>query len=346
MIEKLRKLLDKVLLTHSPGGWEGEMDEIIKDEIKKTGLKYSQDDRGNITINIPGLKEGPKTVISAHKDEISLMIKDISEDGKIYVEPVGGIRPIKYGEGPFDVIGEENIIPGILCIGSAHVSELSARVHKTKTGLTTWEDVYIDCKLDKDGLNEKGIDIGDMACVARSRKTPMYLNDSYVAAYALDDKGAVAILLILAGLLVEEKPLYETVLAFTSEEENGVSGFKYLARRLNPDRVIAVEIAPVAEEYPIEMGEKPVILMKDGLHSYSKGLSRSLINKGKAAGIECQKAVIRTFGSEGSTSSKEGLSAQSACLCFATENTHGYEISDLRGMVNCVRLLFNFLRSG
>lgn len=343
MNERVKELLDKLLLTHSPGGWEKEIDSIIEDEIRNIGYDISSDDRGNMYVKIPGSEKGPLTVISAHKDEISLIIKNISEEGRIFVEPVGGIRPVKYGEGPYDIISEQNIVPGILCMGSSHVSELSARIHKTKTGLTTWDDVYIDCKLNRKQLNENGIGIGDMACVGRSRKKPMYLNNDFVAGYALDDKGAVAILLLLAEMLKGKKPLHDTVLAFTSEEENGVSGFKYLFRNLDPDRVIAVEIGPVAEEYPIEPGERPVILMKDGLHSYSRKLSGKLFDTGKEIGVQCQKAVIRTFGSEGSVSSREGLAAQSACLCFPGENTHGYEIADLKGLMNCVYVLYEYI---
>ena len=34
-----------------------------------------------------------------------------------------------------------------------------------------------------------------------------------------------------------------------------------------------------------------------------------------------------------------GLVGRPACLCFATENTHGYEVTPLAALENCVKVL-------
>ncbi len=343
MRTELKALLEKVLVTHSPGGWEEEMDEIVIAEFKKCSDNVHKDNKGNIYIEIPGLKPGPNTLITAHKDEISVIVRKIDDDGKIWLEPIGGIRPNKYGEGPFDLITEKEVIPGILHIGSTHTSELSTRIHKTKTELTTWELVYLDCKLNAENLKKRGAAIGDRACVARSRKKPMYMHDKYIGGYALDDKAAVAVLLLLAQKLKKNSPLHDTTIAITCEEEYGISGGQYLCRVLKPDRIIALEVAPVAEEYTIEMNELPVVLFKDGFHFYDRDLSRELIMAGKRQGFECQRAVIRNFGSEASKGSKDGLTAESACLCFPTENTHGFEVTSLDALENCFAVLYEYL---
>ncbi len=281
MRDEIIKLLDRLLVTHSPGGWEHEMDEIVKEHLAQYADEIHHDPHGNIYVNFPGKENGHLTLISAHKDELSLMVRKIDDDGKIWLEPLSSSPPYKYGEGPFDLITTNGVIEGVLCIGSSHSSHLSSRINKAKTSALTWEMVYLDCKLNGDQLKEKGVMIGDRAVVGRRRKQPMYLNDEYVCGYALDDKAAVAILLILARKFKESPPLHDVCLGITSSEETGASGAAYLSRKLDPRDLIAVEIAPVAEEYPIEMNEQPVVLFKDGVYHYNPQLSRDLIAAGE-----------------------------------------------------------------
>lgn len=132
-------------------------------------------------------------------------------------------------------------------------------------------------------------------------------------------------------------------LTITASEESGCSGAAYLSRKLEPDDLIAVEIAPVAEEYPTVMGEDPVVLFKDGSHQYSADLSRALVEAGQRRGLSCQSAVVRSFGSDASVAQHLGLSGRAACHCFPTENTHGYEITTLGSLEACVLLLAEHL---
>ncbi len=345
MREELKKLLNQVLVTHSPGGWEREMNEIVLPALQQCADQVHHDPHDNIYIKFAGREAGPTAVVSAHKDENSLVVRKIDEDGKMWLENIGGIRPAKYGEGPFDLITEDGVIPGILHIGSTHSSDLSGRIHKTKTELLTWDMVYLDCKLNAEELAERGVGVGDRACVARSRKQPMYLQDEYVSGYALDDKAAVVVLLLLARQLKDSPPLHDVYVAITAAEEGGVSGGKYLSHTLRPHDFIAVEVGPVAEEYPIAMNEQPIVLFKDGSYHYDPILARELLAAGERQGIQCQRAVVRSFGSDASLSAAAGLVGRPACLCFPTENTHGYEVAPLGALENCVKVLFEHFTS-
>ncbi|MFP3904368.1 MAG: M20/M25/M40 family metallo-hydrolase [Armatimonadota bacterium] len=339
MRQKLRSLLDRLLVTHSPGGLEQEMDQIITDVLMPLGKDIHRDPHGNVYVIFEGRHEGPLTVVSAHKDELSTVVRKIDDDGKIWLDPIGGTRPAKYGEGPFDLVTAGGVIEGVLCIGSTHSSELSPRVNDAKNKALTWDMVYLDCKLDGDEMRERGVIVGDRAVVGRSRKTPMYLQDGFIAGYALDDKAAVAVLLLVAEALNETPPTHDTCLGFTATEEGGVSGAAYLARHLDPDDFIAIEVGPVAEEYPIEMSDSPVLLFKDGSYHYSTDLTRALLDAGERCDTACQTAVIRCFGSDASVTASAGLVGRPACICFPTENTHGYEITRLKALENCVSVL-------
>ena len=339
MRKQLVDLLEKLLVTHSPGGQEEEIDAVIR-EVLPAGIgEVTQDPHDNIYIRIPGREPGPLSVVTAHKDELSVVVRKIDPDGKMWLDPIGGTRPAKYGEGPFDLITRREVIEGVLCIGSTHSSALSSRIHQAKTGLLSWDMVYLDCKLTGEQLKSRAVLVGDRAVVGRRRKPPMFLPNDHVAGYALDDKAAVAVLVLLAQALLETPPRHDLCIAFTAAEEGGVSGGAYLSRQLNPHDLIAVEIAPIADEYPIAMSPAPVLLFKDGIYHYSTPLTHELLDAGQRLGMECQTAVIRSFGSDASMSTKAGFVGRAGCVCFATENTHGYEITSLPALENCVALL-------
>jgi putative aminopeptidase FrvX len=207
---------------------------------------------------------------------------------------------------------------------------------------------YVDCKLSAEQLAEKGVRVGSLGCVSRVRKQPMYLQDRFVAGYALDDKGGlVATVLALEAIRVSgRKPRYDFYVAATSSEEPGISGGAYVARTLNErftiNTVIAVDVAPVVEEYPTKMDERPVIMMKDAGFIYHPALAQELLETCDRLELGHQETIVRSYGSDASTAVKYGLIGHWACVGFATENTHGYEMTPVGAIENAGKLLAGY----
>jgi len=282
--------------------------------------------------------------LMAHKDEIGCIVARIDDDGKLRLEPLGGAVAWIYGEGPLDVLGDE-VLTGVFGVGSMHVSDLSADIQAAKTHRPlSWDVCRLDCKLDPKQLAERGITVGSRACISRARKQPLWLGE-FVAGYGLDDKAAVAVLLLVARLLKEagRKPARDTYLCMTSAEETGIAGAPFAARTLPGDVAIAVEVAPVAPEYPITPGPDPVVIYKDAQGVYDKALSDELCRLAAGLGLEPQRLVVRCFGSDTSALFKYGLAGRVAALAFPTENTHGCEIAHADALLNCARVLAAYL---
>ncbi len=344
MRQELVSLLSRLLATHSPSGCEGEMEALCLEELAPLCSRVWQDDAGNVIGLIEGAGDGPAVRLMAHKDEISALVARIEDDGRMRLEPLGGALPWVYGEGPLDVLGDE-IVTGILGIGSKHVSVLSPDIHAAKTSQPlSWDKVRLDCKLTPKELAAKGITVGTRVCLHRARKAPTLLGD-YIAAYALDDKAAVAALLLAARMLrrSSRKPAQDTYLCMTSAEEPGCIGGLYAARSLPGDVVIAVDVAPVAPEYPVEIGPRPVIFYMDAVFVYDKPLADSLCALSAKLGHDPQRMVVRGYGSDASAAAKQGLAGKSALVGFPTENTHGCEIAHLEGLVNCAELVASYV---
>ncbi|MFP4250148.1 MAG: hypothetical protein ACLFU7_10850 [Armatimonadota bacterium] len=343
MEQLLREMLDEFLMTHSPSGQEGEMDEAVRPWLERFCDEVWMDARGNLIGKIRGERPEGAVAIAAHKDEIGAVVERIEDDGRIRLEGTPGIQAWRYGEGPFDLIGEE-VVTGVLSVGSCHTSERSADIHAAKSSKPMdWEVSRVFTGLTGEEVRRRGVDVGCMAVVARSRKTPMYIGDG-VCGYALDDKGAVAAALIAAKTLREAAgerggvPPTDVYFPITAAEEIGCSGGRYVARTLPVQTMIAIEVAPVAPEYPIEMSAAPVVNFKDKF-VYHKGLSDRLCAIGDELGFGHQRSLFRTMGTDAGEAYRSGTIARAACVCFPTENTHGYEMAHFESIINTGRVL-------
>jgi len=339
MRNELIALLNQLLITHSPSGDEKEMEDLVERLLQDCCDEVWRDPHDDIIGKIAGHSSDDATLILAHKDEIGAIVHRIEDDGRLRLEPLGGCLPWAYGEGPWDVLGDE-IITGILSVGSKHSTGDSPLIQAAKTAALSWEMCTLDCKMTKEELLAKGVNVGTRACVARSRKTPLYLGE-FVGGYALDDKAAIAIMLLAAKAIYtgEKRPQHDLYFAATSSEETGISGGSYVAAHIPASEAIALEIAPVAPEYPIDMSDSPVVFYKDATFIYHKGLADRLCALGDGIGVPCQRILARSFGSDVSSAVKYGHVGRAACIGFPTDNTHGYENARLGAMENCAKLL-------
>lgn len=344
--QPLLALLKEACEAHAPSGVERELDAIITRHLTPTAARVWQDAAGNTVALFPGRARDEPLQFTAHKDEIALIVKRIEPDGRLHVERVGGIHPFKVGEGPVDILADDgSIVPAILGFGAAHVSGQSS-IQQVKSGhrAAQWSDAVVDAKLTRDELHARGIHVGSRIALERSRKAPRVLQD-YVGAHALDDKGGLALLLLLAESLAAEPPPQDVYFLLASGEEVESGAAVYGSRELPGDTLVAVEVAPVMPEYDLQNDARPVVIWADGLGPYDVPLTTNIVATARDQGIEVQEAVLASFGSDAALARRTGAVARSACVGFPTENTHGYEVAHLGGMLNCGRLLEALIRA-
>jgi putative aminopeptidase FrvX len=334
--KNLFNTITELVMCHSPSGVEEEVDRYILDRFRSLDVDTWQDRAGNIIAKIPGKDSERSIAITGHKDEIGAIVKSIDENGCLQVRRLGGSFPWVYGEGVVDIIGDRQTVSGILCFGSRHVSHESPQKAQQDNKPLHWENAWVETKLTPEELKESGIRPGSRVVVGKHRKQPIQLQD-YIASYTLDNKASVAILIAIAQQL--KQPVCDVYLVASAKEEVGAIGALYFTQNQKLDALIALEICPIAPEYPIESGEKPVLLSQDGYGIYDEGLNRELARSAEIAKIELQFAAISGFGSDASIAMKFGHVARAACLGFPTENTHGYEIAHLQAIANCVEIL-------
>ncbi len=337
-------LLAELAHLRCPSGREAEIDAWLDARIP--GLE--SDAAGNRVLRIAGSAGAAPVMIAAHKDEIGAMVKRVEPDGRIRLVAVGDAHPWIWGEGPLDLLGDAGDVRGVLSFGSRHVSRESpqrAQIDDAKG--VTWADAWVETKRTAAELEAACVRPGTRATLPGSRRTPVRLgaDDAFLACPALDDKIAVAVLVLLAGRPL--RPRGDVELVFSTREEIGCEGIGYFAARSAADTLVAVEVAPTAAEYGLaECTADPVLIEGDARTQLHHGLGRELAAAARSTGLSPRHVVVDRYGSDASNALLRGHVAKAACLCAATDNTHGCEIAHLDAVPNLVRTLEAWLHAG
>ena len=343
--DELVGLLEQLLLTHSPSGHEREIDELLLPHFQRYVDDVRQDRAGNIVGLVRGESSDEPLGLVTHKDELGMIVKRVLPDGKLKMETTSSAQPWIYGEGPVDLLGDGAIVQGVLSFGARHVSPASHGVHAGRDGrLPSWQQVWISTGLTRDELREKGVQIGTPGVIGRQRKPPIRLGDC-IAGYGLDCKGSLAILVAVMAGVAGRRPARDLYFVATAREEEGVMGGCYMARTLGLEHAVAIEVGPVAAEYDTTNCDRPILLYKDAAGVYNEAGNRALAAAAAAVGLDVQRAVITSFGSDASFPVKYGQLPRGNCICFPTENTHGYEVASVSGIVNTARVLAQFVET-
>jgi hypothetical protein len=344
--DRLFATIDELVFLHSPSGVEEEIDQVLLRTFEELGIATHQDRAGNIIAQIKGQNSRKSIAITAHKDEIGAIVKSVESNGRLQVRQLGGAFPWVYGEGVVDILGDRKTLSGILSFGSRHVSHESPQREQQENTALKWENAWVETKCSREELTEAGIHPGSRIVVGKHRKAPFRLKD-YIASYTLDNKASIAILLALAAELMQldAAPACDVYLVASAKEEVGALGALYFSQNNRLDALIALEICPLASEYPIEDGIAPILLSQDGFGIYDEGLNQELRQAAQNAQIPLQLAIIDGFGSDASIAMKMGHVSRGACLGFATENTHGYEIAHLGAIANCIPILLTYCQN-
>jgi putative aminopeptidase FrvX len=334
--DELFNTIEELVLHHSPSGVEGEIDQSLMHRFATMGVKAWLDPAGNAIAHLPGIDSSRAIAITAHKDEIGAIVKSINHKGQVQVRKLGGAFPWVYGEGVVDLLGDNQIINGILSFGSRHVSHESPQKAQQEDKPLRWEDAWVETKCTQEELEAAGIRPGSRVVIGKHRKRPLRLKD-YIASYTLDNKASVAILLALAQQI--KQPAIDIYLVASAKEEVGAIGALYFTQNQRLEALIALEICPLSTEYPIEANDAPVLLYQDGYGIYDELLNENIRKVAQGIGIHVQLATLSGFGSDASIAMKFGHVSRAACLSFPTENTHGYEIAHLGAIANCIKIL-------
>ena len=86
------ELLRSLCLAPGPTGFEAPAQEVVRRRLAPLG-EVQADPLGNIWLDV-GPAVGPQVVVTAHADQIGLIVTYVDEHGYLFVEKIGGVAPL------------------------------------------------------------------------------------------------------------------------------------------------------------------------------------------------------------------------------------------------------------
>jgi putative aminopeptidase FrvX len=248
------KLLEELCAIHAVSGREDAMTAFVRDRIRPLVDEVSVDNLGNVVGILKGSKY-PETrlMLQAHMDEIGLIVRNITADGFLLIERVGGMPEKTLMGQRLDLLTDDGqLIPGYVGAKSHHITSAE---EKLKTPGV--HDMFIDVGLSsRDAVEAAGIQVGDPLTYH-----PNYhrFGDGMICSKALDNRVSVFILLEALKAYSGSRPPCTIVFSFTVLEEFSIRGSLPTVTATKPHAIISLDIT-IACDTPVDKPLQPVAM--------------------------------------------------------------------------------------
>jgi endoglucanase len=324
MIETIRKLVE----CYGPSGHESAIRKLIQEEINGLADEVQVDALGNLIAWKRGSKKGAaRIMLSAHMDEIGMMVSHVDADGFLRFISIGGLYPntlhgnrVLFADGTVGTIGVD--------------SEVSIIV------VPDINQLFIDVS---NGGKKHSIRVGDAAGFHRN----MEVRGDRLIGKSMDDRIGCAIQIEVMRSL--RKCPNEVAFVFSVQEEVGLRGATTAAHAIDPLVGIAIDVTrtgdtPKGPKMEISLGKGPAIKIKDSRMLASPEVIDLMEKAAAAAKIPCQREVLMQGSTDAATMQIARGGVYSGCLSIPCRYVHTTsETVDRNDVQNGVKLLVKLL---
>ncbi|MDB5727177.1 MAG: cellulase -like protein [Noviherbaspirillum sp.] len=345
--EYLKATLLELLAIPSPAGLTDEIVHYTGSKLDAMGISYDLTRRGTIRAILPRnmperRKSSPACAVVAHLDTLGAMVREVKDNGRLALMPIGTWSSRWAEGGRVTVFTEKSRYRGSVLplMASGHVYN-----EKVDTQPVNWDqlelriDEHVLSPADADAL---GIQVGDFVAFDAA---PELLENGFIVSRHLDDKAGVAAVLAALKAVVESKvpvPM-DCHVVFTLTEEVGSGARAVIESHVS--EVIGVDIGPVAPgQGASERGVTIPLMDSAGPHDYH--LTRRLLGLCREHGIPSNRDVFRFYHSDAGAAVSAGRDVRTALLCFGADASHGYERTHLSVLTHLAELLGLYFQSG
>lgn len=298
MRSKAISLLQELTEAHSISGHEDEVRAIFVDELSEIG-KLAADKNGSVTCTSVG--DGPRILIAGHMDEIGFLVQNITPDGFIQIQAIGGWWEHTLLSQRVQIRNRdgEKII-GV--VSSRPVHFLPPAMRKQMIPI---ENMFVDIGASTRREVEEyyGIALGDP--IAPVSAFTQLKRENQFMAKAFDNRVGMAGVIQAAHALSSMDTPNELVFAGSVQEEVGLRGARTLAHLVQPDLAIVLE-GPPADDFPTNnrsecqgyLGGGVQIRVYDPSAIGNPRLAKLAIDVAREEGISHQVTVRRSGGTD------------------------------------------------
>ena len=207
----MRELLERLCALNAVSSWEDEVRAFLLAEVEPHADRLRVDALGNLIAWKKGRKNtGSKLLLTAHMDEVGLMIRQVTDDGYLKFDTVGAIdRRVLLGK---PVLVGPKRVPGVVGLKAYHL--VSREEEKSVPKL---DEFYIDIGAKDRAGAEAQVALGDTAAFDSDAGD---FGAGLFHGKALGSRLGCAVLLTL---LRDELPM-DCTFVFTAQKEVGARG--------------------------------------------------------------------------------------------------------------------------
>jgi len=325
----MKSLIQKLVETPGPSGFEYKIRDVIREVIGDAADDIRVDALGSL-IARKGTKseDGMRVMISAHMDEIGLMVTHVDSNGFVRFTSVGGINPLTcYGGRVLFMNGSRGVI-GVDGLERGKMPKLS--------------DLFIDV-----GATNKEtcpVSVGDVCGFER----PFLDLGQRMVAKSMDDRIAAAI--AIEALKRLETTPHEVHFVFSAQEEVGIRGAATAAFGIDPDVGFALDVTLSGDtprrstKMATALGDGPAIKVRDASFIADPRLVDWMVKTAEGAGIPYQMEVLEAGGTDGRAIQLTRGGVPAGCISIACRYIHSpSEMVDTDDVENAVKLLVQLL---
>lgn len=324
----MRELIKKLVETPGPSGFEGKIRDAVIEEIKGHVDEMRVDALGNL-IARKGTKraDGLRIMISAHIDEIGLMVTHVDNGGFVRFIGIGGINPLTclggrvlFMNGTHGVIGNEKMEAG----KAPTLDQLFIDV-----GATSREDCPVG--------------VGDVCGFER----PYAEFGDRLVAKSMDDR--IAAVIAIEGLKALKNSPHEVHFVFSVQEEVGIRGATTAAYGVDPDLGLAIDVTrsgdtPRTIKMETALGKGVAIKVRDASFIADPKVVNWMVETARAEGIPYQMEVLEAGGTDGRAIQMTRAGVPAGCISIACRYIHSpSEMVDKNDVEAAIKLLVALL---
>jgi endoglucanase len=331
----------------APSGFEGPVREIVERELRALGASISHDGLGSVIGEVKGMEGGPRIMVTAHMDEVGLMVQFIRPDGFIRFKKLGGWFDQALVDQRWTIVTNRGPVLGISGLRTIHVAAAEARNRVWRL-----EELFIDVGAKSRAEAEAmGIRPGDPI----APWSPFtVLTESRYAGKTWDDRVGLAVMIEALRQIKENNLSIPGNLYFvaTVQEEVGLRGGKTSTHMVAPDLGISIE-GGVSADYPgarpeqaqERLGRGPGIFLLDSSMIPNHKFRDFFFEIAKQEGVPLQPEVLTGYGEDGAEIQKYDSGRPAVNMTVPTRYLHSHTgIIDRGDFDGAVKLLVAVLQ--
>jgi endoglucanase len=272
------ELISRLARLPGPSGFEDAVALAIRAELEDLEGTWESDALGNLVLRLPAPEDAPVLLLTAHMDEVGLLVKHVAADGMLTCAGIGSIDERTLPGARVELWTDDGPVLGIVGSKSRHL--VGAADLAT---VPTVEDLWIDIGATSAGeVAARGVRIGQPATTV----SPPARLGTRLTSKAIDNRAGCSALIQVARAVADAPRDYALVFAWTVQEEVGARGARVLGQWLHATAAIVVDTTPAgdratpAHRATATVGGGPVIRAHDTVRTmgtlYSVAVRRRL----------------------------------------------------------------------